>query len=112
MSCTHTALAALAALAAIAALAPLVSAASPTESTGSAARVASGPMRHPSRLRALVLTALAVLTTAGPCGHALAVEVIYQGPPGTSGLTGTTPGAPGTAGSDAVAARFPIYSND
>jgi len=44
-------------------------------------------------------------------GNAMAVEVIYQGPPGSSGIAGAVPGAPGTAGLDAPAA-VRNYVND
>lgn len=52
------------------------------------------------------------LVCAAWCGNALAVDVIYQGPPGSSGLAGATPGAPGTAGGAAPPAPYLLFGAD
>ncbi|KQQ30952.1 hypothetical protein ASF61_17085 [Duganella sp. Leaf126] len=52
------------------------------------------------------------LVGAACCSNALAVEVVYQGPPGSSGLAGATPGAPGSAGSAAPPATYGLFGAD
>ena len=71
------------------------------------------PIR-PTPARAAFHTALRIvpLLCAAWCGQALAVDVIYQGPPGSSGLAGATPGAAGTAGATAVPAWYTLASAD
>ncbi|WP_070245811.1 hypothetical protein [Duganella phyllosphaerae] len=63
-----------------------------------------------NRLRTVLR--LVPLVCAAWCGNALAVDVLFQGPPGSSGVNGATPGAPGTAGSAAPPASYLLFGAD
>ena len=83
---------------------PAARPASRTSSTQSTQSTPSNRLRTVLRLVPLVCAAW--------CGNALAVDILFQGPPGSSGVNGATPGAPGTAGSAAPPASYLLFGAD
>ncbi len=72
----------------------------------------SRPQPHSRSNRLRTGLRLIPLVCAAWAGNAAAIDVIYQGPPGGSGLTGPVAGAPGGNGLAAPSALQVLFSND
>ena len=62
-----------------------------------------------SQLLSLLLASLFCLA---PADRAQAINVVYQGPPGTNGTDGAAPGAAGSAGQGPSPLKQVIYTSD